>query len=52
MFRHYRVILRELVVITLPGYTSMSNAEVGNIIKTLTEDLFTFERNSDSPMII
>jgi len=26
MFRHYRVILRELVVSTLPGYTSMSNA--------------------------
>jgi len=32
MFRHYRVILRELVIHTLPSYTSMSNAVVGNII--------------------
>ena len=32
MFRHYRVILRELAVSTLPGYTSMSNAVVGNTI--------------------
>jgi len=31
MFRHYRVILREFVVSTLPSYTSMSNAVVGNI---------------------
>ena len=29
MFRHYCVILRELVVSTLPSYTSMSNAVVG-----------------------
>jgi len=29
MFRHYRVILRQLVVNTLPSYTNMSNAAVG-----------------------
>ena len=32
MFRHYRVILRELVINTLPSYTSTSNAAVGNTI--------------------
>jgi hypothetical protein len=32
MFRHYRVILRELGINTLPSYTSMSNAAVGNTI--------------------
>jgi hypothetical protein len=32
MFRHYRVILRELVINTLPSYTTVSNAAVGNII--------------------
>jgi hypothetical protein len=32
MFRHYRVILRALVINTLPSYTSISNAAVGNII--------------------
>jgi hypothetical protein len=32
MFRHYRVILRQLVINTLPSYTSISNAAVGNII--------------------
>ena len=30
MFRHYRVILRGLVINTLPGFTSISNAAVGN----------------------
>jgi len=30
MFRHYRVILRELVVNILPSYTSISIAGVGN----------------------
>ena len=30
MFRHYRVILRQLVINTLPSYTSISNAAVGN----------------------
>ena len=30
MFRHYCVILRELVVSTLLSYISMSNAVVGN----------------------
>ena len=32
MFRHYCVILRELVVSTLPSYTSTSNAVAGNTI--------------------
>jgi hypothetical protein len=32
MFRHYRVIIRELVLNTLPSYTSISNAAVGNTI--------------------
>jgi len=32
MFRHYRVILRELVINNLPSYTSISNAAVGNTI--------------------
>jgi len=32
MFRHYCVILRDFVVSTLPSYTSMSNAVVGNAI--------------------
>jgi len=30
MFRHYRVILRQLVINTLPSYASISNAAVGN----------------------
>jgi len=32
MFRHYRVIVMELVINTLPSYTSISNAAVGNTI--------------------
>jgi len=32
MFRHYRVFLRELVINTLPSYTSISNADVGNTV--------------------
>ena len=32
MFRHCRVILRELVISTSPSYTSISNAAVGNTI--------------------
>ena len=32
MFWHYCVILKELVVTTLPIYLSMSNAVVGNTI--------------------
>ena len=32
MFRHYRVILRELVINTLPSYTSISNAAVANTV--------------------
>jgi len=32
MFRHYRVILRQLAINTVPSYTSISNAAVGNKI--------------------
>jgi len=32
ILRHYPVILRELVINTLPSYTSISNAAVGNTI--------------------
>ena len=32
MFRHYSVILRQFVINTLPSYTSISNAAVGNTI--------------------
>ena len=32
MFRHYRVILRQPAINTLPSYISISNAAVGNII--------------------
>jgi len=32
MFRHYSVTLRQLVINTLPSYTSISNAAVGNTI--------------------
>jgi len=35
MFRHYCVILRQLVISTLPSYTSISNAAVGNIVYNL-----------------
>jgi len=35
MFRHYRVILWELVIDNLTNYTSISNAAVGNIMKHL-----------------
>ena len=38
MFRHYRVILRELVINTLPSYTSISNAAVGNTINIHEHD--------------
>ena len=37
MFRHYLVILRELVISTLPSYTSISNAAVGNTVYNLIE---------------
>ena len=36
-FRHYCVILREMAVSSLPSYTSMSNAVVGNIIQNLKQ---------------
>ena len=32
MFRHYCAILSEFVVSTLPSYTILSNAVIGNII--------------------
>jgi len=32
MFRHYRVVLRELVINVLPSYTNISNAAVGNTV--------------------
>jgi len=32
MFRHYRVILRELVNNNLPSYTCISNTAVGNTV--------------------
>jgi len=35
MFRHYHVILRELVIIAWPSYTSILNAAVGNTIYNL-----------------
>ena len=33
MFRHYCITLRELVINTLPSYTSVSSAAVGNTVK-------------------
>jgi hypothetical protein len=38
MFRHYRVILRERIINTLPSYTSISNAAV-----VLPTAVFTLE---------
>jgi len=43
MFRHYRVFLRELVINTLPSYTTISNAAVGNTsysVKRLNNKLY------------
>ena len=34
MFRHYRVIRKKIVINTLPSYTSISSAAVGNKIYT------------------
>jgi len=36
MFRHYRAILKELVVSTLLSYTSISHAVVGYVIQNFT----------------
>jgi len=41
MFRHYRVIITERVLNTLPGYTSISNAAVGNTIHFLAVNCTT-----------
>ena len=35
MFRHYRVILRQPAINTLPSYTGISNAAVGNAVYRL-----------------
>jgi len=35
IFRQYRVIFKELVINTLPSYTSISNAAVGKIFEIL-----------------
>jgi hypothetical protein len=32
MFPHYRAILRQPIINTLPSYTSISNAAVGNTV--------------------
>jgi len=44
MFQHYRIILRELVINTLPSYTSISNAAVCNTVYylQLTVKILTF----------
>jgi len=39
MFRHCRVNLRQLVINTLPSYTSISNAAVGNTVCNFTHVL-------------
>jgi hypothetical protein len=38
MLRQYCVILRDFVINTLPSYTSISNAAVGNIIYTIVNN--------------
>jgi hypothetical protein len=38
MFRHYRVILRELEINTLPSYTNISNTAVVNTINIPEDD--------------
>jgi len=43
MFRHYPVVLRELVIDTLPSYTTISNAAVANTsysVKLLNNKLY------------
>jgi hypothetical protein len=42
MFRHYRVILRELVISTLPSYTSISNDIFINCSWVVTRWQYTF----------
>jgi len=53
IFRHYRVILRELVINTLPSYTSISNAAVGrgqlNCDGTCSETRFRLSAKRTSP---
>ena len=43
MFRHYCVILRKHVVSTLPSYTTVSNAVVGNKFKIISHRFFAVE---------
>ena len=62
MFRHYRVILRELVINTLQSYTSISNAAVGNTIdnyrisrpirRTVIFSLEILEKDNDEGILI
>jgi len=40
MFRHYRVILWELVINNFTNYTSISNAAVSNVMKHLNYKLY------------
>jgi len=37
MFQHYHVILRKRVISSLPSYTGISNATVGNIVCILIQ---------------
>jgi hypothetical protein len=41
MFRHYRVIISELVIDILPSYTSISNAGVGNTIYNVSHRFYS-----------
>jgi len=50
MFRHYRVILRELIINTLPSYRSISNAAVGTTVYNL--QLRVAHESYESPYII
>jgi hypothetical protein len=40
MFRHYRVILRQLVINSLPSYTSISNTAVGNTVLYYDQQMY------------
>jgi hypothetical protein len=42
MFRHYRVILKECVISTLPCNTSITNADVGIVLPTATFEILVY----------
>jgi hypothetical protein len=42
MFGHYRVILKELVINTLPSYTSISNEAVGVVSPTAALEILVY----------